>query len=222
MLFTLVFSEPDRRTGNRVTGFTETCTVRIYDQIEEMKEFIAEGDWDGLEKAAKKRCEKLAGKDKAKKVADVDLTDYVEELEEGLKRAYEEGEELGAMAVYFEYDMENQWNGAYFLCTEYTPEDEEDDDWATACEEEIEGPAAPELAELYASTFDTNDEDRGVNGYLIARTIASFGRCVDILPDPECAVCIGFHDQEGVLRIREGDELEYDVDDDDEDEDEDE
>ena len=192
--------------------------MRIYDQIEEMKEFIAEGDWDGLEKSAQKRCEKLAGKEAAKKIADVDLSDYMEELEEGLKRAYEEGEDLGALAVYFEYDMENHWNGAYYLCTEYSPEDEEDDDWATSADEEIEGPSSPELAGLFVGSFDTNDKDRGVNGYLIARTVAAFGRCVDALPDPECAVCVGFHDQETVLRIREGDELEYDLDDDDDDE----
>lgn len=196
--------------------------MRIYDQIEEMKEFIAEGDWDGLEKAAHKRCDKLAGKDAASKIQDVDLTDYMEELEEGLKRAYEEGEDLGALAVYFEYDMENHWNGAYYLCTEYSPEDEEDDDWATSADEEIEGPSAPEMAELYPGTFDANDKDRGVNGYLIARTVAAFGRCVDALPDPECAVCVGFHDQESVLRIREGDELDYDVDEDEDDEEEEE
>ena len=196
--------------------------MRIYDQIEEMKDFIAEGDWDGLEKSARKRCEKLAGKDSAKAIADIDLTDYLEELEEGLKRAYEEAEEIEAVAVYFEYEMENQWNGAFYLCSEYNPEEEEDDDWASVPDEEVEGPSAPELAEYYAGTFDSNDEDRGINGYLIARTIAAFGRCVDILPDPDCAVCIGFHDQESVLRIREGDEMDYDMDDDDEDEDEDE
>lgn len=201
--------------------YGDTGTVRIYDQIEEMKEYIAEGDWDGLEKSARKRCEKLAGKEIAAKIAEVDLTDYMEELEEGLKRAYEEGEDMGALAVYFEYDMENQWNSGYFLCSEYNPEDEEDDDWATSADEEIEGPAQPDLAELYASTFDTNDKDRAINGYLIARTVAAFGRCVDVLPDPEGAVCIGFHDQEGVLRIREGGDMEYDLDEDDEDEEED-
>lgn len=196
--------------------------MRIYDQIEEMKEFIAEGDWDGLEKAARKRCEKLAGKEAAAKIAEVDLSDYMEDMEEGLKRAYEEGEDLGAVAIYFEYDMENQWNGAFFLCTEYNPEEEEDDDWATSADEEVEGPASPELAELYVSSFDTSEKDRGINGYLIARTIAAFGRCVDILPDPEGAVCIGFHDQESVLRICEGDEMDYDADDDEDDEEEDE
>lgn len=191
--------------------------MRIYDQIEEMKEFIAEGDWDGLEKAARKRCEKLSGKEVTRKIEEIDLSDYMEELEEGLKRAYEEAEEIDAVAVYFEYEMENQWTGAYFLCSEYNPEEEEDDDWASVPDEELEGPASPEMAELYDAAFDANDKARGVNGYLIARTIATFGRCVDILPDPEVAVCIGFHDQDGVLRIREGDEEEYEIDDDDDD-----
>lgn len=196
--------------------------MRIYDQIEEMKDFIAEGDWDGLEKAARKRCEKLAGKDAAKKIADVDLADYMEELEEGLKRSYEEAEEIDAVAVYFEYEMENHWTGAFFLCSEYNPEEEEDDDWATVPDEEIEGPAAPELADLFETSFDGDDKDRGINGYLIARTIAAFGRCVDILPDPEVVVCIGFHDQEGVLRIREIEDEDYESDDDDDENDDEE
>lgn len=194
--------------------------MKIYDQIEEMKDYIAEGDWDGLEKSAKKRCEKLAGKDVAKKISDLDLSDYMEELEEGLKRAYEEAEEIGAAAVNFEYEMENHWNGAFYLFTEYNPEEEEDDDWASVPDEEVEGPSFPELAELFAGGFDTTDKDRGINGYLIARTIATFGRCVDILPDPEVAVCVSFHDQDGVLRIREGDDNGYDSDDDDDEDDE--
>lgn len=197
--------------------------MRIYDQLEEMKEYIAEGDWDGLEKVARKRCEKLAGKDIAAKIDDIELTEYADELEEGLKRAYEEAEELGALAVYFDYDMDNQWNGAFFLCNEYTPEEEEDDDWAADCDDELEGPAMPEMAELYAATFDASDKDRGINGYLIARTVAAFGRVVDSLPDPEnLAVCIGFHDQEGLLRIRENEDMEYDLDDEEADEDDDE
>lgn len=189
--------------------------MRIYDQIEEMKDFIAEGDWDGLEKAARKRCEKLAGKEVTRQITDIDLSEYMEELEEGLKRAYEEAEEIEAAAINFEYELENHWNGAFYICSEYSPEDEEDDDWAAVPDEEVEGPSCPELAELFAASFDANDKDRGINGYLIARTIAAYGRCVDVLPDPDVAVCIGFHDQDGVLRIREGDELGYEMDDDD-------
>lgn len=196
--------------------------MRIYDQIDEMKEFIAEGDWDGLEKAAHKRCEKLSGKDVARSIADVDLSEYMEELEEGLKRAYEEAEDIEAAAVYFEYEMENHWNGAFYICSEYSPEEEEDDDWASVPDEEVEGPSCPELAELFASTFDATDKDRGINGYLIARTIAAYGRSVDALPDPEIAVCIGFNDQDSILRIREGDEAYYDHDEDDDEDDEDE
>jgi hypothetical protein len=194
--------------------------VRIYDQLEEMKDYIAEGDWDGLEKVVRKRCEKLAGKDAAKAIASVDLTEYAEELEESLKRAYEEADDLGTAAIYFEYDMENHWNGALFLCPEYQPEEDEDDDWAANCEEELEAPSLQEFADLFAETFDSNDKDRAINGYLIARTIATFGQAVDNLPDPDFAVCIGFHDQEGILRIREGEEREVDLDEDEDDEDE--
>lgn len=184
-----------------------------------MKSLIAQGDWDGMEKAAKKRCEKLAGKEIAKQISEVNLSEYTDELEEALKRAYEEAEEAEAPAVYFEYDMDTDWNGALYVCPEYAPEDEDDDDWATNSDEELEAPSNPGFAELYRETFDETDEDRGVNGYLIARTVAAFGRCVDALPDPDFAVCVGFLDQEGVFRIREGEgyvDEDYDEDEDDE------
>lgn len=193
--------------------------MRIYDQLDEMKSLIAQGDWDGIEKAAKKRCEKLAGKEIATEIAEISLTEYSDELEEALKRAYEEAEEAEAPAVYFEYDMDNEWNGALYVCPEYAPEDEEDDDWATNSDSELEAPNKPEFAEIYREDFDEDDIDRGVNGYLIARTVAAFGRCVDSLPEPDFAVCVGFLDQDGIFRIREGEGFVNDEEDfDDEDE----
>lgn len=194
--------------------------MRIYDQLEEMKRYIADNDWDGLEKSARKRAEKLAGKEVAQTIADVDLAAYTEQLEDALKEAYERAEEEEAAAVYFEYDMDNQWSGSLYVCADYSPEDDEDDDWASNCDEELEAPDCPALAELYEPDFDADDKDRGTNGYLIARTIAAFGRCVEVMPDAEFAVCIGFHDQDVVTRIRDAEGREPDNDDDEEEEDE--
>jgi len=196
--------------------------VHIEDQLEEMRSYIASGDWDGLEKSARKRAEKLAGKDAAAAIAKVDLSQYTEQLGELMKDVFESAEEQEAAAVYFEYDMDNSWSGTFFVCQDYAPEEEEDDDWAADYDEEVEGPELGELAELYESGFDTNDTERGVNGYLIARTIAAFGRAVHEMPDSEFAVCIGFHDQDRVTRIREAEGRMLDSDDDEDEEDDDE
>ncbi len=198
--------------------------MRIEDQLEEMRSYIANNDWDGLEKNARKRAEKLAGKELAAAVAKVDLSKYTEQLEDVMKDAFESAEQQEASAVYFEYDMDNQWSGTFFVCPDYSPEDDEDDDWAADYDEEFEGPENADLTELYESGFDTDDRERGLNGYLIARTVATFGRCVEEMPDSEFAVCIGFHDQDLVTRIREaeGHLLGGNDDDDDEEEEDDE
>ena len=177
--------------------------VRIDDQLEEMRPYIARGDWDGLENSARKRAENVAGKEIAAKIAAVDLSSYAEQLEETMKDIFENAEEEEAGAVYFEYDMERQWSSTFFVCPDYVPEEEEDDDWAREADEEVDGPECAELAEFFDPDFDSSTKERGVNGYLIARTIATFGRCVEIMPDSEFAVCIGYHDQDRVTRIRE-------------------
>ncbi len=177
--------------------------MRIEDQLEEMRGYIARNDWDGLENTARKRAEKLAGKEIATKIAAVDLSAYSEQLEDAMKDIFESAEDQDAAAVYFEYDMEHQWSSTFFVCPDYSPEDEEDDDWAADADEELEGPECAELAEHFDSEFDATPKERGINGYLIARTIAAFGRCVETMPDGEFAVCIGYHDQDRVTRIRE-------------------
>lgn len=177
--------------------------VRIDEQLEEMKAYIARTDWDGLENNARKRAEKLAGKEITAKIAAVDMSAYSEQLEDAMKDIFESAEEQDAAAVYFEYDMEHQWSSTFFVCPDYQPEDEEDDEWARESDEELDGPDCPELAEFFESEFDTSAREQGINGYLIARTVAAFGRCAETMPDGEFAVCIGYHDQDQVTRIRE-------------------
>lgn len=197
-------------------------SVRIDEQLAEMRSYISRNDWDGLEKNARKRAEKLAGKEAAAKVADIDLGDYVEQLEDALKEAFEAAEEQEAAAIFFEYDMEHDWSSTLHICQEYNPEDEEDDDWSKEADEELDGPECPELAALYESDFDSDDEERAVNGYLIARTVAAVGRCIEEMPDSDFAVCVGFPDQDLLTRIRETEGRAISDDDDEDDEDDDE
>ncbi|MGI8907616.1 MAG: hypothetical protein ACR2IE_14125 [Candidatus Sumerlaeaceae bacterium] len=196
--------------------------VRIDDQLEEMRGYIARSDWDGLENNARKRAEKLAGKEITAKIAAVNLSAYSEQLEDAMKDVFESAEEQDAAAVYFEYDMEHNWSGTFFVCHDYMSEDEEDDDWAREGDEEMDGPESPELAEFFDSDFDSSNKERGVNGYLIARSLAVFGRCAETMPDGDFAVCIGYHDQDHVTRIRESHGHSMSGSDDDEDEEDDE
>jgi hypothetical protein len=196
--------------------------VRIKELLDDMKTYIAAGDWEGLEKHARKRCEKLTGKTQAAQIAELDMSAYVEHLEDTTREVFESAEEHEAAAIVYEFEMENNWAGTFVICPEYTPEEDEDDDWANDCDEEIDGPECPELAEFYEEGFDSTDAEIGVNAYLIARTVAAFGKCVETMPDSEFAVCIGYNDQELFTRIREAEGRALDAVDEEDEEEEDE
>ncbi|MBJ7968333.1 hypothetical protein JDS84_33600, partial [Bacillus cereus] len=71
-----------------------------------------------------------------------------------------------AEAIYFEYDMDNDWNSTFFICDEYTKLSEEDDDWASDWISEVEGPDLKEFAQIYnENRFDNNEKALGTTLY---------------------------------------------------------
>ena len=84
-----------------------------------------------------------------------------------------------AKAIYFEYNLDNEWDSQFYICEEYFSLEEEDDDWASEWTYDVEGPKSIELADVYAENgFDINEKAIGINLYLIARTVCSFYECV--------------------------------------------
>jgi hypothetical protein len=68
----------------------------------------------------------------AQRIAAVDLRPYRANLTEGLTNAMTRAAELGANAVYWEFDTDNGWASAFFLCKSYSPEQNGNDDSAPA------------------------------------------------------------------------------------------
>src|SRR5262249_27497376 len=95
------------------------------------------------------------------------------------------------------------WNGDFFLCQTYNKEVDGDDDWACDWSDVIDGKTLSEFGRLYRPDFCKTAESRGINLYLIARTVATFGRCCDNYRTEPYAFCIGFHDQDPIMRISE-------------------
>jgi hypothetical protein len=60
-----------------------------------------------------------------------------------------------------------------------------------------------EFGGLYMAGFDRPETAKGINLYLIARTVAVFGRCSERFKDINFAVCIAYHDQDPIMRIYE-------------------
>ena len=113
-------------------------------------------------------------------------------------------EEHRAQAVYFEYDMNNGWAGRFVVCGAYAPPSAGNDSWAEEWIEELEGPGIPEFGSfLREYGFERTDQAKGCTMYMIARTVASLGRCADPGSPGTAALCIGYRGQNPLLRIRE-------------------
>ncbi|MHB0936230.1 MAG: WG repeat-containing protein [Armatimonadota bacterium] len=180
----------------------------IFNELLHMEQQIGSREWNRFEETYRASCAVAAGEEHAVRIASVDLTDYSHELSAALRKAVESGIRKKAKALYFEYDLDNDWQSAFFVCKRYLPRKREDDEWACDWSEDIPGPAQPALGSIYAEhDFGGSDFAVASTLYLIARTIAALGRCVDEFRAKTnlqgMAICIGFHDQADVFRLLE-------------------
>ena len=175
--------------------------MELFTRIEAIRPWVARRDWAGLERTFEDACRADAPGEEAG-ISRVDLRRYTGALVNLVGRA---SKALGPdiAAVYWEFDVDNDWSSAAFLCSRYEPETATDDDWASEFDAEraIHGPAMPELARLM-STW-TGNEHAAANAYLIARTIAAFGRA-SAGWHADRPLCAGYHDQSVVFRIVAG------------------
>ncbi|GAF75697.1 unnamed protein product [marine sediment metagenome] len=98
--------------------------------ISEMRELIQSGHWEEVDDRYFDLTSKLAGSDIAEKIRAIDLSEYRRLLATSMQTAVDKARSIGAKAVYFEYDRDNDWSSHFFLCSEYRPEGTEDDDSA--------------------------------------------------------------------------------------------
>ena len=177
--------------------------MNIFDYLDQMYEDVKSEDWDAIEAKYKELAKKLSKGKTAQKIAKINLTKFRETLAKKLSEAVETAENISAAAVYFKYDIDNDWQSCFFICPDYHPESEEDDDWACEWEEEVEGPKLPNFSKIYHKYSGDGDDasGNGITLYLIARTVCTFGRCVEDIPPTPVAICIGFHDQDPIWRI---------------------
>ncbi len=180
----------------------------IFELIQDMEQHIILRDWNKLEHQYKEVCSKLAGTGQAQLISSIETSIYMNGLHSGIQSAVDKAIKSKAKAIYFEYDLDNGWSSNYFVCKKYLPRVEEDDNWACDWVDDVEGPDMDEFAAIYGENgFDSSDIAIGSTVYLIARTVACFGRSIDKLLEQtklyNLAVCIGFHDQDTVFRVIE-------------------
>lgn len=178
--------------------------MEVYTNIERMEPYLLARDWDGLERSFEAVCREKAGEAQASRISRVDLTGYEAALRDGLRGAMIAARVVGAKAIYFEYDLDNRWDSTFFACQGYAPRSAGDDDWACEWAADITGPSLEEFGKIYLENdFARNDTAIGSTVYLVARTVAAFGRAAEGLDIGNVALCIGFHDQDPITRLRD-------------------
>lgn len=180
--------------------------MNIFSYITKMKPYISNKDWRGLEDSYFHLCKEVAGEEMANRIQSVDLQSYATDLTAALKEAIESAQGESVKALYYEYSLDDEWQGYIYLCTEYLHEAEKDDDWACDWDDYIEASTQEEFAAIYEENgFDEIDATTSITLYLIARTVANFGRVVETVLGKEDGVklpiCIAFHDQDPIMRI---------------------
>lgn len=171
----------------------------IYNYLKHLQQDIFRLSPQEIEKKYFEVCKELTDSASVQKIFGLSMKDYEKELDLCFQKVMnDEQEEF--KAIYFEYDMDNEWSSRYYLCTEYYEIKEENEDWACEWDTYVEGPNLPLFTQIYEETggFDL----AGTVLCLIVKTVVSFLRVVQKYDAP-MPVCIGYHDQDPIMRMKE-------------------
>jgi hypothetical protein len=139
----------------------------------------------------------------AQHIQEIDLSEYKTQLLEVFTQAVAVAKQKEMSAIYFEYNLDNDWQSIFCLCPYYVPKrlsegDPAIDDWACWYDEDRTGPDLP----IFGKIFSEHRSDAAA-AYLVARTIAAFDATYKQLKIDQVAICIAFHDQDPIIRIQD-------------------
>ncbi len=147
-----------------------------------MWQYVRRRDYEGLEAAFRKDCCKYAGEAAAKAIDDLLFHRYQTALAAGLQEAIgASARHSDATSIYLRIRPDLQWDGEYHVSTQSMKEPFEPHQESSygGPLEEHEAPSFPEAAEVRARFSERKPLDPGgALHYLLARTVAAFGRCV--------------------------------------------
>ncbi|WP_195696752.1 hypothetical protein [Priestia megaterium] len=177
--------------------------MNIFDCLDELQAELFEKSYEELEAKYYELCSTNVEGNEAKRIRNINVDIFEAQLKSSFQEVLHITNEHSAKAIYFEYDMENNWESIFFVCEEYSSLSEGDDGWASDWIDEIEGPSHKEFAQVYKENgFDTTDKARAITLFLIVRTLIAFGTVAKSMK-LDVPLCIGFHDQDPVMRIKE-------------------
>ncbi|MED4002543.1 hypothetical protein [Priestia aryabhattai] len=177
--------------------------MNIFDCLEELQAELFEKSCEEMEAKYYELCSTNVGGNEAERIHNINLDTFQTQVKSSLQEAMHIVNEQSAKAIYFEYDMDNDWESTFFICDGYSSLIEEDDDWASDWIDEIEGPNNKEFAQVYKENdFDATEKAKAITLFLIVRTLVAFGTVAKSMK-LNVPLCIGFHDQDPIMRIKE-------------------
>lgn len=171
-------------------------------ELAKMQERILTENCDAFEARYNNICA-AANSEVAKRIAGTDLNYYNERQFDAYCKALKKARSADAIAIYYEYDIDNDWRSSFFVCKEYAPLEIGDDDWACRWIAQVRGSGISEFTEVYNATdkFCNTPVATAITLFLIARTTAALKKTVARKPPGTIKICIGFHDQDPIHRL---------------------
>jgi hypothetical protein len=166
--------------------------------------FVQKKDYDGLESAYRADCVAFAGEEAAKAIDELSFAKYEKSLAAGLKWAVRAADRDDATAVYLRMRPDLQWEGEFHVCgdAQIEPFEPREEYSYGGPLDERNGPSFPEAAEARRKFATDNPLDPGAaQHYLLARTVAAFGRAATKHKFP---VPVFFSCMYAVFRVSEG------------------
>ncbi|UYP05959.1 hypothetical protein [Priestia megaterium] len=177
--------------------------MNIFDCLDELQTELFEKPYEEMEAKYYELCSTNVEGNTAERIHNINLDTFQTQVKSSFQEAVRIVNEKSAKAIYFEYNMENNWESTFFICDGYSSLLEEDDDWASDWIDEIEGPSNKEFAQIYQKNgFDATEKARIITLFLIVRTLVAFAKAVKNIK-VDVPLCVGFHDQDPIMRIKE-------------------
>ena len=177
--------------------------MRIFTELDRMQDRMLANDWPAFDDHYFAQCRETdAGL--ADAIRKTDLTSYLDEISRAFDESIPIAIERNDAAIYFEYDLDNDWNSHVFLCPEYHPIETDDDDWACGYEHHLPAGSQTDLSNIYVNTENFCQTDKATNTtlFLIARTTFLLNNVITNRDLGSLNICIGFHDQNPIHRLR--------------------
>ncbi len=170
----------------------------LYQGIDKIQQAIGKPELQLLRNEFYNHCDQN-NKVVADKIGSISWNSYQQEMTKQLTTVLNSKSRRSIKAVYYEYDPDNNWEGAIFACLSYNNDAYEDDDWACDWKKSIQAPNIPGYTSLGIDVSLKTEQSAWIFLYAVLVLTETYSDIVHSLR-ANLPFCIGFHDQNPITR----------------------